>query len=266
MKFEDVGPLQVLVVGFDVDAQFSGSIVEELERLIGSGTIRVIDLRFLTRIDDDTIEEVDLDSLSDDERAGFGQVIDSLRELGGQDGAQAGDSASLGPADIDRVVSDIQVGQSIGILLFEHTWATRLKTVVRDVGGTMIAQGLLTPEAAFMVGEEVAAIAEAEAAIELATAVSGAAMLDAAAAVAESEDIKAAAAIDTVRALIASEVISDIAATDALESLVDAELISAEAVSAAAEEVLARAEETEQAIDALVDAADTEADADDAKS
>ncbi|QDP96478.1 hypothetical protein FOE78_11695 [Microlunatus elymi] len=265
MKFEDVGPLQVLVVGFDSDAEFSGAIVEELERLITSGTIRVIDLRFLTRVDDDTITEVDLDSLDDEERAGFGQVIDSLREIGGREGAQVGDSASFGPADIDRFVSEIEVGQSVGILLFEHTWATQLKSAIRDVGGTMIAQGLLTPEAALMVGEEVAAIAEAEATIELAAAVSGAAMLDAAAAIADAEDIKAAAAIDAIRALIASEVISDIAATDALESLVDAELISAEAVSAAAEEVLAKAEETEQALDALAAAAEADAQTEDAK-
>jgi hypothetical protein len=252
MKFEDVGPLQVLVVGFGAEAEFSGAIVEELERLIAGGTIRVIDLRFLTRTDDGTIVELDLEPLEDEEAAGFGQVIDALREAAGGEAGEGG--LGLGPADIDRFASEIPVGESVGILLFEHTWATRLKTVLRGVGGEMIAQGLLTPEAALMVGEEVAAIAEAEAAIELADAVAGAAMLDAAAVVAEAEDIKAAAAIDTIRALIAAEIISDTAAAEALESVVEAELISAAAVQAAADEVIARAQETEEALDALAEA------------
>ena len=84
MQFSDVGPLQVLVVGFDADARFDGLILEELERLITRGTIRMIDLRFVTRVDDGTVAELELDALSEDERAGFGQVIDALRGLAGQ--------------------------------------------------------------------------------------------------------------------------------------------------------------------------------------
>ena len=252
MKFEDVGPLQLLVVGFDADAKFEGLIIEELERLISHGTIRVIDLRFIARGADGELLDVELEAMGEEERAAFGQVIDTLRQAAGEpDGAEAGDTVGLGPADIERFVSDLQPGQSVGIMLFEHTWATRLKAAVRGVGGVALAQGMLTPEAALMVGAEVSAIAEAEATIELAAAVSGAAMLDAAAAVAAAEDIKAAAAIDAVRAMIAAEIIIDTAATAALESLVEADLISAAAVDAAAQEVIAAAEETNAALDSM---------------
>lgn len=252
MEFSDVGPLQVLVVGFDADAQFDGLILEELERLITRGTIRVIDLRFLTCVDDGTVAELELDALTEEERSGFGQVIDSLRGLAGaEQGRVDGESAGIGPAEIERLVADLQPGQSLGILLFEHTWATELKAAIRGVGGQLITQGFLTPEAAVMVGAEVAAIAEAEATIELAAAVSGAAMLDAAAVVAAAEDVKAAAAIDAIRALIAAEVIVDTAATVALEALVTAELVSEAAVDAAAREVLETAEETDRALDEI---------------
>ena len=255
MRFEDVGPLQVLVVGFDADADFSGEIIAELERLISRGTIRVLDLRFLTALEDGTVIDLELDPLSEEERAGFGQVIDSLRALAGQDGStgaagstDAAGAAGLGPADIDRLANEIAPGESVGILLFEHTWATQLKAAIRGVGGRMIAQGFLTPEVALMVGAEVAAIAEAEAAVELSAAISGAAMLDAAAAIAAAEDIKTAAAVDAIRALIAAEIVVDTAATAALEALVEAELISAAAVDIAAQEVLATAAEAEQAL------------------
>ena len=248
MEFSDVGPLQVLVVGFDADAKFDGLIIEELERLISRGTIRVIDLRFVTCVDDGTVAEVELDALSEEERAGFGQVIDSLRRLAGQEqGVADGSTAGIGPAEIEALITELQPGQSLGVLLFEHTWATELKAVVRGAGGQMLAQGFLTPEAALMVGAEVAAIADAEATIELAAAVSGAAMLDAAAVVAAAEDIKAAAAVDAIRAMIASQIIIDTAATAALEALVEAELISEAAYEAAALEVRAAAEETERA-------------------
>ena len=252
MKFEDVGPLQILVIGFDADAKFEGLIIEELERLISGGTIRVIDLRFIARSADGDLLDVELEALSEDERASFGQVIDTLRQAAGEPAdAAPGDAIGLGPAEIERFVSGLQPGQSVGIMLFEHTWATRLKAAVRGAGGIALAQGMLTPEAALMVGAEVSAIAEAEASIELAAAVSGAAMLDAAAIVAEAEDIKAAAAVDAIRAMIAAEIIVDTAATAALEALVEADLIGAAAVDAAAQEVIAAAEETNAALDGM---------------
>lgn len=249
MEFSDVGPLQVLVVGFEAGTRFDGLVLEELERLVSRGTIRVVDLRFVTCVDDGTVAEIELDGLSESERAGFGQVIDSLRQLAGQpEGGVDASAAGLGPTEIEALIADLQPGQSIGILLFEHTWATQLKAVLRGVGGQMLAQGMLTPEAAVMVGAEVAAIADAEATIELAAAVSGAAMLDAAAVVAAAEDVKAAAAVDAIRALIAAEIVADTAATYALESLVEAELISEAAYAAAAAEVQATAEVTDRAL------------------
>jgi hypothetical protein len=256
MEFSDIGPLQLLVIGFDADAKFEGLIIEELERLISRGTIRVIDLRFIARGADGDLLDVELEAMSEEERAGFGQVIDALRQAAGEpEDAEPGDTVGLGPDDIERFVSDLQPGQSVGIMLFEHTWATRLKAAVRGAGGIALAQGMLTPEAALMVGAEVSAIAEAEATIELAAAVSGAAMLDAAAVVAAAEDIKAAAAVDAIRAMIAAEIIADTAATAALEAMVEADLISAAAVDAAAQEVIASAEETNAALDAMSAAA-----------
>ncbi len=109
------------------------------------------------------------------------------------------------------------------MLLFEHTWASELKAAIRTTGGFPIAQGFLTPEAAMMVGAEVQAIAEAEAVIELADAISGAAMLDAIATVAAAEDIKTAAAIEAVQALMVAGLIIDAAADEALAALLEAE-------------------------------------------
>ncbi len=257
MDFNDIGPLQLLVVGFGPEAEFQGLVLDELERLTARGLIRVIDLRFVAKEHDGGLTALEMSGLDDQEAAEFGDVIDRLigiADVGGQ--GTAGDdgfdrSFGLGPDELATLAEDLEPGHSVGLLLFEHSWAAELKAAIRTTGGYPIAQGFLTPEAAMMVGAEVQAIAEAEAAIELADAVAGAAMLDAMAAVATAEDIKTQAAIETVQALMVSGLIIDAAAEEAIEALVAAELVESAAVDAAAGVVAAAAEETEEALAAL---------------
>lgn len=232
-------------------------IQEKLARVRDSMTIERTDGGAAARVHDALITPL-RDRLDDQEAAEFGDVIDRL--IGIADGAggelSAGDdgfdpSFGLGPDQLATLAEDLEPGHSVGLLLFEHTWAAELKAAIRTTGGYPIAQGFLTPEAAMMVGAEVRAIAEAEAAIELADAVAGAAMPDAMAAVAEAEDIKTRAAIETVQALMVSGLTIDAAAEQAIEALVAAELVESAAVDAAAGVVSAAAEETDEALAAL---------------
>ena len=258
MDFNDIGPLQLLVIGFGPEAEFEGLVLDELERLTARGLIRVVDLRFVSKDDDGSLVAIELSGLDDQEAAEFGAVIDRLI---GIDTAAAGEpsaivdvadrSFGLGPEDLTALADDLRPGASVGLLLFEHTWASELKAAIRTTGGFPIAQGFLTAEALMIVGEEVRAIAEAEATIELADAISGAAMLDAMATVAIADDIKTAAAIEAVQALIVAGLIADAAAADALEALVAAELIETAAIEAAGEVVDAAARETDAALAAL---------------
>src|SRR3954463_4663210 len=43
-----LGPLEYIVIGFRED-KFDGSIARELEKLVGSGTIRIVDLVFVAK-------------------------------------------------------------------------------------------------------------------------------------------------------------------------------------------------------------------------
>ena len=257
MDFNDIGPLQLLVVGFGPDAEFEGLVLDELERLTSRGLIRVIDLRFVTKDDDGEILAIELSGLDNEEAAEFGAVIDRLIGIaeGSGDAVTPEDGADrsfgIGPEQLAELAADLEPGDSVGMLLFEHTWASELKAAIRTTGGFPIAQGFLTPEAAMMVGAEVQAIAEAEAAIELADAIAGAAMLDAIATVAVAEDIKTAAAIEAVQALMVAGLIIDAAADEALAALLEAELIAETAVEAAAEIVATAAQESDEALAAI---------------
>ena len=258
MDFNDIGPLQLLVVGFGPDAEFEGLVIDELERLTARGLIRVIDLRFVTKDDDGELLAIELAGVEGDEAAAFGEVIDRLVGIAEGAGNErpapesgADRSFGIGPDQLAELAADLEPGDSVGMLLFEHTWASELKAAIRTTGGYPIAQGFLTPEAAMMVGAEVQAIAEAEAAIELADAISGAAMLDAMATVAVAEDIKAVAAIEAVQALMVAGLIIDAAAEQAVAALIEAELVAEAAVGAAAELVAAAEQEAADAFAAL---------------
>jgi hypothetical protein len=258
MNFQDIGPLQVMVVGFDSDAEFDGLVIDELERLTARGLIRVIDLQFITKGAGDKLAAVEFSALEEEEAAEFGMIIGQLMGMADPTGDEivlvddaSEKSFGLGVEDLVAIGEDLEAGESVGVLLFEHTWASELKAAVRESGGFPIAQGLLTPEAMMMVGSEVLAIAEAEATIELADAVAGAAVLDAIATVEAAEDVKAMAAVDTVRALMASGLIIDAAAQEALDALVAAELITEMAIESAAAVVESDALELSQALESL---------------
>ncbi|MCB0195884.1 MAG: hypothetical protein KDJ65_28295 [Anaerolineae bacterium] len=275
----DIGPIQMVVVGFDRIDRFKGEIMHELEKLSDSGVIRVLDLLFVMKDETGGIISFTGTDLSPEEEAQYGAVIEQMLGLRSAEGA-AGDSTAgslaltdhdygLTPEDIQEVAAQIEPGKAAGFLLVEHKWATGFKHAVGDAGGRMVAQGFLTPHALWMVGKELEAMVEAEEAIEMAEAVKGAAMLDALITVAQAEEVKEAAieeaaeavvmsemvktmaAVEAVQALIVAGMIEDAAAQRAIDALVTAGMIEAAAVSEA-EDVVAQA--TAVAAAALADA------------
>jgi len=264
-----LGPIQLLVVGFETNEKFKGDIKRELTALRTRGVIRVLDLLFVLKDEDGEVFAMEDSDLAPGEDAEVGQLISQMLGLseggaasGGIDSNALTDTSQdygLTTEDILDVANRIEPGTSAGILLVEHVWAAGLKQAIREAGGHPIAQGFLTPEAFMMIGEEVKAIAEAEMAIEVAEAVKGAALLDALATielaeevkeaaiedaaetVADAELIKTIAVADAVRTLIAVGMIEDAAAQEAIEALVAADLIAAAALSEA-EDVVAQAE------------------------
>jgi hypothetical protein len=79
--------------------------------------------------------------------------------------------------DLRRLSDEIGAGEHAAVLLVEHVWASHLRELILDRGGHLVAQGMLTPEVMLLVGAELQAKADAEAAIELADAARGAALL-----------------------------------------------------------------------------------------
>jgi DNA-binding NarL/FixJ family response regulator len=246
-------PLQVIALSFSRDAGAEDRILAEVDRLRGRGVLRLLDMLFVAKSPDGSIERLAIGADED-----FGALLAAVVPVtdGGPAGpAQAAGPGSFDPAGAQALADSLQPGTALAFLLVEHHWAAPLFDAIADSGGTLIGEGFLTAEAGLVVGAEVAAMEEASEVIAQAQAAEADALLaavaagaEAAQAVAESERIQSAAAAAAVRALITAGLVEEAAAHEAVAALTAAGLIAAAAEQAAADSV------TEDA--AVVEAAD----------
>ena len=79
------GPLQVIAVSFRPGSDFEGRVLDEVDRLQGRGVLRLLDMLFLAKDQDGTIEPVVLGGDDDD----FGVLLSSIVPLAGGAPAEA---------------------------------------------------------------------------------------------------------------------------------------------------------------------------------
>jgi uncharacterized membrane protein len=243
-----VGPIQVIVFGFDRTDQFRGEVLDELANLRGQGLIRLIDLFVAVKEPDGGLTSVEMNDLTEEESVEFGRVISSLLGLprvpaeavlaGAMDRTLAAASKSIGldARSLREVVEHLEPGKAVGILMFEHTWAIPLRDAIRRTGGVPLAQGFITQESLMMVGEELRAIAEAEQVIEVAGIIRSATILDMLATLQEAEAVKTAIAADVLRTLVVAGHVEEAAAHDALNTLAGAGMLEDRYLQAAVQE------------------------------
>jgi len=237
------GPLQVIAVSFGPGTDFEGRVVVEVDRLQGRGVLRLLDVIFVAKNEDGTIEPVIVGGDDDD----LGALLSSILPLGGGGVVEpTGDVGSSGfaLADARALAESLLPGTALALLLVEHGWAQALFDAIAESGGALLGEGFLTAEAGLVVGAEVAALEEAAEVIAVAQAAEARATLatmaaetQAADAIAASEAIVAGAAAVAVRALIDAGVVQEAAAHEAVEALNAAGLMVAAADQAAAEAV-----------------------------
>jgi hypothetical protein len=239
------GPLQLVVVGFETTERFRGDIARELLELRGRGMLRVLDARMFHRSPDGTLTEIDLSPVLAEPRAEHGNPVAHLLGLNGAGGGNGGmapaeafaRTAGFALEDLRRLTDEIGPGTHAAVVLVEHVWAARLREFVREAGGRLLGQGFLTPEVTMVVGAEIQAHADAQAAIELANAARGAALVDALSVLAErgagSAEEAAGAAAQVVRVLVDGGFVEQGETAAAIDALATAGLIESATLQAA---------------------------------
>ena len=151
-----IGPVQLIVLGFD-EPDFHGEIIEELERLRESDTVRVIDALAVHKDADGQIEVAHLSNLTREEAIELGSKVGALVGLGldGEEGLQAGaivgaEAAAEGihafsEDDAWDVIEDIPPDTAAALILIEHHWAVPLRDAVMRANGFRIADGFISP-------------------------------------------------------------------------------------------------------------------------
>ncbi len=234
------GPLQVIAMSFGPGSDFQGRVLAEVDRLQGRGVLRLLDLLFVSKSDDGTIQRT---VIGDDD---FGALLSTIVPFGGAGlvSPAATGSSGFDPTDARALAHSLLPGTALAFLLIEHGWAQPLFDAIAETGGELLGEGFLTAEAGLIVGAEVAAMEEAAEVIAVAQAAEARATLRAIAAearatnaIAASEATRAAAAAEAVRALISAGIVEEAAAHEAVEALRAAGLIIAAADEAAAEAV-----------------------------
>jgi uncharacterized membrane protein len=152
-----IGPVQLIVLGFP-HPDFHGEIIDELERLRQSDTVRVIDALAVYKDPDGELEAMHLSNLSEDEAIELGSVVGALVGLGfdGEEGAEAGAAAGAAQAAADGiapfsdegawdVLAEIPNGSAAALVLLEHHWAVGLRDAVARAGGFRVSDAFISP-------------------------------------------------------------------------------------------------------------------------
>ena len=241
----EVGPVQLLLVGFETTERFRGDIAAEVAALRGRGMIRVLDARFFHRAPDGALTEIDLNQLLGDPPKSYpGNPVAHLLGVnggggnGGRPPAEAfARTAGFALEDLRRLTDEIGPGEHAAVVIIEHVWASRLRESVRAASGRLLAQGFLTPEVVMIVGAELKARHDAEAAIEIAEAARGAALVEALEAVTTGADSSAEertrSAAQVVKVLVQQGFVHEGEAGEAVDALVTSGLLESAIVQAA---------------------------------
>jgi uncharacterized membrane protein len=121
----DLAPVEYIVIDFPGN-RFDGSIVPALVDLVDKRTVRILDLVFVKKDDDGTVDCFEFDQL------------DELGDFGALDG-DAGDV--LSDDDVLALADDIPPGSSALFIVWEDLWAADLGRAVRNAGGEVLIGG-----------------------------------------------------------------------------------------------------------------------------
>jgi hypothetical protein len=119
-----IGPVEYMVVAFPGN-QFKGEILPAIAEQVEAGTIRIIDLAFVSKDANGDVTALEVSDLDSE----IGQALHGL--LGDEKGGLLNDE------DIMAVAEEMEPNFSAGLLVWEDVWATKIKNSIIDAGGEL---------------------------------------------------------------------------------------------------------------------------------
>jgi uncharacterized membrane protein len=158
-----LGPVQLVIIAFE-DGSFEGRILDELRRLRKQDAVRLTDLLFVAKGEDDEVIELVMSDLSAAEAAEYGALVRALIGVGvggdvsAAEGQEvAADAASqngslLDPDDAWFLADQIPPGTAAAVALLEHRWAVPLRDAIEAADGHDLVDTWIHPEDLVAIG------------------------------------------------------------------------------------------------------------------
>jgi hypothetical protein len=141
MEYSMLGPIDYLAVGFKGN-KFNGEIIKELQKVVDSRLVRIIDLLFIMKSENGEVSIIELENMPDDVKSVFNLEADSIEGLLSED-------------DALKVAEQLDKNSSAGILVFEHLWAKGFKEALMNANGILLAEGRVQQSDLIAVKEEI---------------------------------------------------------------------------------------------------------------
>jgi hypothetical protein len=136
---ETMGPVDYLIVEFPGN-RMTGEGVPILLDLVDRGIIRILDLGFIRKDADESVQVLTIDDM-DAEGAEHFSVFE---------GASSG---LLGSEDYEEAAVALEPNSSAGIIVYENTWAAPLAIAMRRGGAQVVASGRIPVQALLAAAE-----------------------------------------------------------------------------------------------------------------
>lgn len=120
---EEIGPVEYMIVAFPGN-EFKGEIAPALEKLVESGTIRIIDVVFAAKGENGETMGFELSDLAPEVREGLERIGAVSAGLFNED-------------DVMAAAEELEPNSSAALLVWEDLWAREVAEAIRDAGGVL---------------------------------------------------------------------------------------------------------------------------------
>ncbi len=120
----EIGPVEYMIVAFPGN-NFHGEIAPAIADLAESGTIRVIDLGFISKDAEGHVTAAEFEDTDSAAGRAFKAIEGEIGEL-------------LNEEDLATIGNELEPESSAAVLVWEDVWATKLKSAIQDAGGVLL--------------------------------------------------------------------------------------------------------------------------------
>jgi uncharacterized membrane protein len=130
---DEIGPVEYLIVAF-AGNRFTREIAPALADLVEAGTIRIIDVAFVSKDEDGAVAAFELTELDPEVREGLENMGIEVQGLFNED-------------DLMAAAEELESNSSAALLVWEDVWAKQVAEAMRNAGGELLDFGRLPHEA-----------------------------------------------------------------------------------------------------------------------